>query len=164
MALRLWKESEQLLGIPRGRACDAIFRFTAGFRKHAQDLAQIHGLIAARTRPGAQGSRHQIRCVRFDHQAVEWNVLCKLPQICPAPFVANPARNADIEPHVQVRAEGGGIACEAVRDTSRDPRHHWPQHFRELGMRIALMEEHGQPGGNSKIELCLECILLRSAR
>src|SRR4051812_4737196 len=78
-----------------------------------------------------------------------------------APFIADPARDADIEAEIEIGARFLDACSETMRHAGKIPE--LSQHRQKVFMCVALMQEHGLAQFACKFELRPECSQLRIA-
>ena len=81
-------------------------------------------------------------------------------QMFAAPLVANPARDADVQPHCQVLAERLAFTGKAMSHCAGQVCKHRFQDFHEVIMRVTLVQKHGQARVSRNFELAAECAQL----
>ena len=82
----------------------------------------------------------------------------------PAPFVTDPARDADVEIEIKIGMEVIAVAGEAVDHGRPEPVADGLQDLDEPAAGVALVHEDGEPDPGGDLELRLECPLLVGAR
>jgi hypothetical protein len=112
----------------------------------------------------AHRARQQVGRVGFDHQPVRGNVLHQLAQVQAAAFVAQPAGDAHVPVLVQVIEQFLARAGEAVHDRGAELAVEVAHRRHEVGVRIALVQEHGLARVRGDLQLHLEGAPLRRAR
>ena len=85
-------------------------------------------------------------------------------EMCAAPFVADPAGDADEQLHFEVALKFAGSACEAMRHCTAEAAAVFAQDRDEVRMGIALMEEDGFTGSGGEFQLPLEGVALHRGR
>src|SRR5690348_1633682 len=149
----------------RIRKLGSHFNALAACRSHrCANVGQIHRLVTPMRRLRMQIARQQIRRIGLDHQPIVRNQLREVAQMLPAAFVANPTRDTDIKPTLDIGDELVALAGEAMHDRARNAIAHIVEAGDEIRMRIALMQEQWLAGFHADRELAFEGRDLRRVR
>ncbi len=96
-------------------------------RNGRSNMRQIRRLIPPRYRLRMQVTRQQIGAVRLQQEPLRGNFLHERHEMRTTPLVANPARNADCQAHLEVGHEIIARSGEAVGDPTCELREMLPQ-------------------------------------
>jgi len=158
--LRQTEQRPRRLSTRAGEPCEAL---PARTRDRGGDVRKIRRFVAPRDRSGNEVARQQVRTVGLQQQPLGGYVPDEGEQMRAAALIADPAGDADRQSELEVAVELGAGAGEAVRDAA-PLRRVLAQDGDEVGVGIALVQEHRFAEPQGELELQVEGLLLRLAR
>src|SRR6516225_10396178 len=126
-------------------------------------MRKIRGFVAARGRFGSEVARQKVGTIGLEQQPLGRHLRHECREVRAAALIAEPARDADRKPQLQIAPQLLSRAGEAVRHAT-PARGVLAQYGEEIIVSVALVEEHRLANLRGELELAMERLLLRGPR
>src|SRR5207302_1961269 len=144
------------------RARERLQRLPPRARDRRRNPGKKGGLVAAGGGLGSHVARQQIRAVGFDQQPPGGDLRHEGGEMAATALIADPAGDPDRQPQLEITRQLLRRAGEAMRHAAPGGRV-LAQDGHEIGVRLALVQEHRLAEAQCELELTVEGTLLRIA-